>query len=69
MKNKNYRGLVINNDQIYGFEPYFDKNVIIASIDHEKKEIRPTHGYFIPNPFGIKAENYAKKIGYNFNNK
>ena len=62
---KNYK---IEGDKIKGFEPYFEKMVRIATIDHEKKEIRPSHGYFAPHPHSKYSKKIAKKLGYTFNN-
>ena len=65
MKNK---AMIVQAQFILGWEPYFNKDVRIASIDHMSKEIRPCHGYFFPHPWGKKVKAYAKKLGYTFNN-
>lgn len=61
------RSKVIGND-VYGFEPYFDKLVVIATIYHENKEVRPTHGYFAPHRLSRYTKSVSKRLGYNFNN-
>jgi hypothetical protein len=65
--------LVLNHqtfkcDVLMGFEPFFEKDVVVATINHEQKTIRPTHGYFYPHKHGKTSKAYAKKIGYEFNN-
>lgn len=62
---KNHK--VFNCDVLEGYEPYFEKNVVVAIIDHEAKTIRPTHGYFPPHKHGKYSQKYAKSIGYQFN--
>ena len=59
---------IIQSDCIVGFEPYFNSLVKVAFIDHGKKEIRPSHGYFAPHKYGKKSKKYAESIGYTFNN-
>jgi hypothetical protein len=54
------------NDDLMGYEPYFEKNVSIASIDEESKTIRPTHGYFPNHPHSKKAIAWAKRNGYKY---
>ena len=56
------------NNQILGYEPYFKENVVVATIDHKEKEIRPAHGYFFPHPIGKTSKRYARRLGYTFNN-
>ena len=63
-----FMGLNIIGDKIMGYEPYFDKDVIVASINNKNKEIRPAHGYFIPHKYGVISKKYADSIGYDFNN-
>ena len=58
----------IEGNHILRYERYFDKHVITASIDHENKVIRPSHGYFYPHKHGKSNKAYAKKLGYVFNN-
>ena len=48
-------------EYIYGLEPFFNKTVYIAVIDHKNKEVRPCHGYFPPH----KHSNYSKRIAIN----
>jgi hypothetical protein len=67
-KEEKFMGLEIKGDKIYGYEPYFDKNVWVASINHDREEVTPTHGYFYPHKIGKKTKKYAEKIGYTFNN-
>jgi len=54
------------DDYLLGYEPYFEKNVPIASIDRENKIVRPTSGYFPKHPMSKKAINWAKKHGYDY---
>jgi hypothetical protein len=63
-----FMGLKIKGDEIYTYEPYFEKDVLVATIDQKNKEVRPTHGYFSPHKIGQKSKKYAEKIGYSFNN-
>ena len=63
-----FMGLNIIGDKIMGYEPYFEKDVIVASINNQNKEIRPAHGYFMPHKYGVISKKYADSIGYNFNN-
>jgi hypothetical protein len=65
---KKFMGLEIKGDKIYGYEPYFEKKVLVANIDHNQKEVIPTHGYFLPHKIGVKSKKYAESIGYSFNN-
>lgn len=58
-----------NVDIIMDYEPFFEKDVPVASIHHNSKIIYPAHGYFAPHKYGKRTEKYAKKIGYRFNNK
>ena len=51
---------------LMGYEPYFEKNVRIASIDEEEKIIRPTHGYYPNHPHSKKAIAWAKRNGYKY---
>jgi hypothetical protein len=57
-----FKRLTIQDDRIFMGELW------IASINHETKEVRPTHGYFKKHPHGYRSEQYAKHIGYTFNN-
>jgi hypothetical protein len=59
-------GVKRENDYLMGYEPYFEKNVSIASIDEESKTIRPTHGYFPNHPHSKKAIAWAKRNGYKY---
>jgi hypothetical protein len=54
------------DDSLLGYEPYFEKDVAIASIDRENKIVRPTHGYYPKHPMSKKAINWAKKHGYDY---
>jgi hypothetical protein len=58
----------IGGRYILGYEPYFDKLVLVAFICDESKTVYPAHGYFVPHPHGTLSKRYAKKIGYEFNN-
>jgi hypothetical protein len=49
-------------------EYYFDRLVATAIINHESKEVRPTHGYFLPHHYGKLNKKIADKLGYIFNN-
>ena len=54
---------------IYGYEPYFQRNVEVGFIMPDKKVIKPSHGYFFPHPYGKKMKAVAKKIGFVFDNR
>ena len=58
-----------NENKILNFEPYFNDYVITATICHNSKEIKPSHGYFYPHKYGKINKLVAKKLGYTFNNK
>lgn len=64
-----YGEIKIKGDKIFAYEPSFKKDVIVAHINKEKKEIHPAHGYFMPHKYGKKCKKYADKLGYTFNNK
>lgn len=51
-------------DCIYGYEPYFEKLVQIARINHERKEIYYSHGYFPPHKHSKYSKKIAKKLEY-----
>jgi len=55
------------NQNILGYEPFFNKNVTIGTVDHTNKEVRPSHGYFPPHSHGKRIQRYARIIGYKFN--
>ena len=57
----------IVNNNIMGYEPYFNKLVIVATIDKKNNTIRPAHGYFPQHPYGLTTKKYAKKHGFNYN--
>ena len=57
-----------NAEDIMGYEPFFEKDVVVATIHHDTKTIYPAHGYFAPHKYGKRTAKYAKKIGYRFNN-
>lgn len=65
---KKFKCLKIENDGLYGFEPFFNCFVKIASIHHKSKTIRPCHGYFMPHKYGKLANKYANTINFYFNN-
>lgn len=60
------RGSGQNSNDLMGYEPYFEKNVAIATINEKSKEVRPTHGYFPKHPMSKKAIAWAKKNGYTY---
>lgn len=70
MKNLNYKAgkTPLGNDRIEGFEPYFNTFVWVGRINHAKKEISPSHGYFYPHNYGKRMKAKAKKLGYTFKN-
>jgi hypothetical protein len=51
---------------LMGYEPYFEKDVNIASIDDESKTVKPTHGYYPNHPLSKKAKAWAKKNRYKY---
>jgi hypothetical protein len=67
-KAKKIDKLTLIEDELYGYEPYFEKDVTVAYINHDRKEVSPCHGYFFPHPLGKASKKYAKSIGYVFNN-
>ena len=54
---------------VYGYEPYFDAMVQVGIIDQEAKEMRPSHGYFLPHIYGQTMQSVCKKMGLKFINK
>jgi hypothetical protein len=52
--------------EVLGFEPYFNSFVKVGSINHEKKIIRPSFGYFAPHKYGKRLKAKAKKLNYTF---
>jgi len=58
--------IVRDGSYLFGYEPYFEKNVMIASIDDIEKVVRPTHGYYPNHPLSKKAIAWAKKNGYQY---
>jgi len=75
IKDKVYKGnqvpiqrILVRDNKILGYEKYFNKLVTIAYIDKDANEVRPTHGYFAPHPYGKKVKNWSKRNGYVFNN-
>jgi hypothetical protein len=59
-------GIIRNGDELTHYEPYFEKNVRVASIDEDEKIIRPSMGYFYPNKIAKKTILWAKNNGYKF---
>jgi len=59
-------GITREGNHLMHFEPYFEKNVQVASIDEDSKIIRPSHGYWHPNKIGKKSIAWAKRNGYKF---
>ncbi len=68
LKNNIMQNYELKENKILRYEPYFNERVATAIINHELKEIRPTHGYFYPHKYGKMNKQLAKKIGYSFNN-
>lgn len=72
MKNLNYKGDFDTHGgytKIMGFEPYFNEMVWVGTIDHDKKEIKPTHGYFAPHLYGKRMRAKARSMGYKYTQK
>jgi hypothetical protein len=59
-------GVTREGNYLMHFEPYFEKDVKVASIDENSKTIRPIHGYFHPNKIAKKSVAWAKNNGYKF---
>lgn len=57
---------IVEDEWIYGYEPFFDGYVKIASIHEKTKQIRPTHGYYPPHPYGKATKSYAIRNGYDY---
>ena len=69
--NKQLKVLTTKKDYEYsfdilGFEPYFNDFVVVGTINHNTKRIRPTHGYFYPHKYGKRMKAMAKKLNYTF---
>ena len=64
-----FQGLEIKGDKIFGYDSHFSGWRWVAMIDHEKKIVKPTHGYYLPHAYGKKAQKYALKLGYEFKEK
>jgi len=60
------RGSGADSNFLMGYEPYFEKDVAIATIYEKAKQVRPTHGYFPKHPMSKRAINWAKKNGYTY---
>lgn len=58
--------IIREENELMGYEPYFEKNVTIATIDESKKIVRPTHGYYPNHPLSKKAISWAKRNGYEY---
>jgi hypothetical protein len=58
--------IVKEGNELMGYEPYFEKNVAIASIDDSKKVVRPNHVYYPNHPLSKKAIAWAKRNGYQY---
>lgn len=65
MKSTRYE---LSGDVVLRYEPYFECKVPTAKINHELKEVRPSHGYFMPHPYGKLNKKLADRLGYSFNN-
>lgn len=57
-----------NSEWIEDWSVFFGDFIWTAIIDHDRKEVRPCHGYFVPHPIGIRNRGIAKRLGYTFNN-
>ncbi len=64
--NVNIGSIKRKGDFLIDYEPYFDKDVIIAYIEDDKKIIRPAQGYFPKHPKSKKAISWAKRNGYKY---
>jgi hypothetical protein len=60
--------ITIQDNKVYGYESYFEKEVVVGTINPTMKEVRPAHGYFMPHPFGKCLNRLAKKLNFTFNN-
>jgi len=65
---ENFMSLKIQGNKIMAYEPYFEKDVQVASIYPSQKMIIPSHGYFMPHKYGKMSKKYADSIDYEFNN-
>jgi len=61
------------DSEMYSMEISFGgggvSETMVAVINHERKTIRPAHGYYPPHKTGKKTKKYAKKIGYEYLDK
>ena len=65
-KGGNIPSIKREGNYLMGYEPYFEKDVRIASVNEEDKVVRPTHGYFPNHPLAKKAIAWAKRNGYEY---
>jgi hypothetical protein len=68
IQTEEFKGLKIVGNEILGYEPFFEKDVTVATINNEKQEVSPTHGYYYPHKYGKITKEYANLLGYTFNN-
>jgi ppGpp synthetase/RelA/SpoT-type nucleotidyltranferase len=61
VEDNNYGG-----KNLLGYEPYFEEDVTVASFSEKDKIVRPSQGYFYPNPMAKRVISWAKKNGYEF---
>ena len=61
VEDNNYGG-----KNLLGYEPYFEEDVTVASFSEKDKIVRPSQGYFYPNPMAKRVIRWAKKNGYEF---
>jgi hypothetical protein len=59
--------LRFDGEKFYHYEPYFEKDIWVATL--YKDGVRPTQGYYYPNPIGKKVKKWAEKRGIKFINK
>ena len=58
-----------NLERLYAYEPRLNRKVWVGTIDHNKRYISPTHGYFYPHKYGKLMQKLAYAMGYAFNNR
>ena len=57
-----------NRLHIYAYEPYFKSDVWVGVMDYDRREVRPTHGYFYPHKYGKLMKKMAEQMRFTFNN-
>jgi len=53
-----------NKDEIWAFEPYFNKLIQIAKVYHKSKIIYISHGYYPKHIYGLILRKYATFKNY-----